>query len=175
MTNRRASVTLLGERALTAGDIARLEQPVGAVVEPIKKVSQRHHSLARCIAMGMNYTEAALTTGYGYVRIASLMQDKLFQELIAFYKAEVADVFRANAEQLQGLTNEALTELRERLENSPDKISTRDMIAIAQLAADRSGHGPQSTQTNVNVNLSERMKNARERKPPVIDGEARVV
>ena len=129
----------------------------------IKEVSQRHHSLARCLASGMTMAEASLATGYSPSRISILQQDELFQNLLKFYEEKGVDLFAATTEQIAGLTTEAITTLRQRLEDDPDKVSTKDLIAAAQLAADRSGHGPQSTNVNIDVSLSERMKNARAR------------
>ena len=142
----------------------RLSAPRGSKPEPIAKASQRHHALARCLAMGMKPAEASLATGYCASRISILQQDETFSDLVSQYQAEMGDAFRANAEQLSGLTNEALTALRERLESSPEKIATKDLLEIAKLGADRSGHGPSTTtNTNVNLNLSERLRQARQR------------
>ena len=63
---------------------------------------------------------------------------------------------------LAGVTGEALTEIRDKIEEG--KVPVRDLIEIAKLGADRSGHGPVLTQnSNVNVNLSERLRSARQR------------
>ena len=162
---------MLATRVLQESDVLRLGAPRGSTPEPIEKTSHRHHALARCLALGMKAAEASLATGYSLSRISILQRDELFAELVSFYKAEMADVFKSTAEQLEGLSIEALSALRDRLEDDPTKISTKDLVDVAKLAADRSGHGPQSTQTNLNINLSERMAAARKRvEPPIIEG-----
>ena len=163
--------TILNTRELKATDSLGLVSRAEPVQpEPIARVSNRHHALARCLALGMTAHEASLSTGYCISRISILQKDELFKELCEFYKAQSVDVFKTNAEQLQGLTSEALATIRERLETEPQKISTKELVAIAQLAADRSGHGPQQTNVSVDISLSERMSRARER-VQAIEGE----
>ena len=142
--------------------------------EPIARVSHRHHALAKCLSLGMTALEASLSTGYNIKRISILQRDKLFAELVEFYEEQTVDTFKANSEQLQGLTGEAIVEIRERLEKEPEKMSTKELVEIAKLAADRSGHGPQQTQVTIDVSLSERMKRARER-VNVFEGQAEVI
>lgn len=161
---------LLNTRELKATDVLGLGARARVQPEPIARVSMRHHALAKCIALGMSSHEASLSTGYCIARISILKGDALFQELVEFYREQTVDAFKANSEGLHGLTSEALGEIRRRLEDEPDKISTRELVSIAQLAADRSGHGPQSTHVSVDISLSERMQRARERMK-TIEGE----
>ena len=54
-------------------------------------------------------------------------------------------------------------ELQDRLELDPEKVSTDQLLDTIKLTADRTGNGPKQTNVNVNVNLGDRMKAARER------------
>ena len=56
-------------------------------------------------------------------------------------------------EELFGLSADAIEELRTRLEDSPEKMSTAQLADLVKLGADRTGHGPQSSRTNVNVDV----------------------
>ena len=166
----RQGLTTLNARPLSEPDVLRLDVTAAPKMPSLAKVSQRHHALARCLALGMSTSEAALSTGYDPVRVGQLKRDPLFQELMGFYREEATDVFRATAEALHGVTGEAIAALRERIEGSPEEITTKDLVEIAKLGADRSGHGPQTTQTQVHVDLRDRMARARER--VVIEAEA---
>lgn len=162
---------LLAERPLKESDILGLGTRAAVKPEPLTKVSQRHHALARCLAAGMSSVDAALATGYSTTRVFILQTDELFQELVAFYTDAQTDVFKANAEQLQGLTSEALALLRDRIESG--EVTTKELIEAAKLAADRSGHGPQSSvNVEVDISLSERLARARKRvEENTIEGE----
>ena len=152
----------LAMRNLSAPDILRLGEPRATKPEPIAKLRHRHHALARCLALGMADRDASLATGYCVSRISILKGDEMFRELVASYEADAAEAFSGVTEQLAGLTAEALTELRDKIEEG--KVPVRDLIEIAKLGADRSGHGPTSTQhTRVSVDLKERLTRAARR------------
>jgi coproporphyrinogen III oxidase-like Fe-S oxidoreductase len=55
--------------------------------------------------------------------------------------------------------------LQDRLETEPETMDAETLLSVAKFGADRSGHGPQSRQTNVNinVNLADRLSAARKR------------
>ena len=128
----------------------------------LSKINTRHHALARCLALGMTPGEASLAVGYDPCTVSNLQRDELFKELMAFYANQAIDTFEVATEQLRGLTMEALTVLRERIEEGD--ISTKELIEAAKLATDRTGHGPTSTQVNVDATpLIERMERARKR------------
>jgi len=68
--------------------------------------------------------------------------------------------------ELAALDKDAATELRTRLEETPEKNSDSMLLDITVKAADRTGHGPASTSNsniNVNINLAERLSAARKR------------
>jgi len=149
----------LAVRALEEG-----ECPSPAPLAPIKEARTRHHAVARCLAKGLSAGETALATGYTPQQITNLQKDGLFKDLLTFYKQKSIDAFEATEEALAGLTSEAIAEIRNRLELAPEAIANRDLLELVKLSADRSGHGPQATQVNVDLNLSERMKHARQRR-----------
>lgn len=161
-------------RPLTEADIAMLGTEMGAKPPALKRLSDRHHALARALASGMSESDAALIVGISGSRVSILKADPTFQELVRFYRSGVQEQFRDLHARLAGLSMDAADELQERLEETPESISTGQLMDIVKLGADRTGHGPSSTQVNVNVNLAERLRAARERveRARTIEGKA---
>lgn len=152
-------------RELTQSDLALLSTERGIQPSHVQRITDRHHALARCLASGMSATEAGLVTGYTGSRISILRGDPAFEELISFYRADRgAEVLDLQAK-FTALAKDATTEIQERLELEPESFGLDQLLDTVKLAADRSGNGPQSktTNLNVNVNLGDRMKAARER------------
>ena len=152
-------------RELVPADIAALSEEKGSEPTALKRLSDRHHALARNLASGMEPGEAALISGYVVSRVSILQNDPAFKELVNFYRQEVSFQYRDLHERLSGLALDAADELANRLEEEPDKISLGQLLEITKMGADRTGFGPQSSTTNLNVNvdLAGRLQRARER------------
>jgi hypothetical protein len=167
-TSGRAAQQPMAEvvRELGLADIHLLGTDRGVKAPALKRLSQRHHALARNLAAGMRDAEAALITGYDISRISILKADPQFQELMEFYRADVDRAYADLHERLAGLSVDAADELTRRLEDAPEDVSTGQLLEIMKSTADRTGHGPssKSEQTlNVNVNLATRLEAARRR------------
>lgn len=154
-------------RELDSVDVALLGEEKGSRAAPLKRLSERHHALARCLASGMEPGDAAITCGYVLSRVSILKADPAFQELLAFYHQDVNTKYLDMHGVLAGLSQDAAMELRERLEEDiqadDKKISMTQLMELTKLGADRTGFGPQSSQVNVNVDLAGRLQAARER------------
>ena len=156
-------------RALDEHDLVLLQDEKGSKPPPIKRLGERHHALARCLASGMSDANAAITCGYDRSRVSILKADPAFTELLEFYRAEVTERYLDMHGVLAGLSVDAAMELRERLEadmQADDKtISIGQLMELTKLGADRTGFGPQSSTQNVNVNidLAGRLEAARKR------------
>jgi hypothetical protein len=154
-------------RELDASDLALMNEERGTKAAPLKRLSERHHALARCLSSGMADGDAAITCGYVLSRVSILKQDPAFQELLSFYRNDVQSKYLDMHGVLAGLSLDAAMELRERLEadmNAEDKtLSVGQLIELTKVGADRTGFGPQSSQVNVNVDLAGRLQAARER------------
>lgn len=167
--NGRASrpMSAVEVRALDGTDILLLGEEKGSTAAPLKRLSERHHALARCLSSGMSEGEAAVTCGYVLSRVSILKADPAFQELLSFYRQSVDSKYLDMHGVLAGLSLDAAMELRERLEIDMDanekKISVGQLMELTKLGADRTGFGPQSSQLNVNVDLAGRLQAARER------------
>ncbi len=166
-TRGRAPVHLTAElvREIIPADLELLAAEKGSKTPALKRLSDRHHALARALASGLySPGEAALMTGYDPSRVSILQGDPTFQELLAFYRAEKDRAFSTTQDKLASVAGSALDEIQTRLEDEPEKLSVGQLIQLAALGADRTGNGPTSTQTlNVNDNTAQRLKVARER------------
>lgn len=147
---------------------------------PLKRLSQRHHAVARAIASGqMTDVEIAACYNYHKQNIVILRQDPTFMELVEFYRARADAEVMSTFERLSGVAADALDLIEERMQDPEErqKISVDQAIRIATMGTDRTGLGPTSKQeVNVNVGLAERMERARKRHDEMktIEGVARV-
>lgn len=155
LTGRKAS-PILAEvvRSLTEADVALLSTERGIQPSSIKKLTDSHHALARCLAEGMKDADAAAITGYTPSRISVLRDSPLFAELIEHYRANKDAAVADLHERMATLGLDLVETLRERLETEPEKIGTGLVLEALKTVADRTGHGPQSKTTNVNLNVS---------------------
>lgn len=164
-----APITATVVRELDATDIAMLSEEKGSEAPPLKRLSERHHALARCLASGMAPSDAAITCGYVLSRVSILQADPAFQELLAFYRDDVNERYLGMHEVLAGLSVDAANELWDRLaddmQSDEKTLSTGQLIELTKLGADRTGHGPQtsSLNTNINIDLAGRLEAARKR------------
>lgn len=151
-------------RPLTEADLALLGEEKGSAAPPLKRLRDRHHAIARLLAGGMRPGQVAAITGYDISRISILQDDPAFKELLAFYREDVNAAYRDMHEQLAGMSLDALTVLRERLEEDDAQFTTGQLLEMVRSGADRTGHGPKTVQeTNININLADRLNAARER------------
>ncbi len=166
-TTGRAKKPLTAEvaRQLDEADLLLLAEEKGSRAPAIKRISDRHHNLARHIASGVKPGEAALICRYDASRVSILLSDPAFQELLAFYRSEAQAEFVDFHSQLAGVGRTALDEIACRLEDAPEDISLGQLMEITKLGADRTGHGPQTSTTNLNVNvdLASKLEAARRR------------
>jgi len=150
-------------RELTSSDLGLLKTERGIKPTHIQRITDRHHALARCLATGMGAAEASLVTGYTPSRISVLRGDPAFEELIAFYTGAKGQAVLDYQEKLAIARNMATDILIERMEDNPETIDAGLALDVVKVSADRTGHGPKATTVNVNVNLGDRMRAARER------------
>lgn len=151
-------------RPIRESDLARLATDAATPAKQVQKLKDRHHSLARLLASGVAEGEAAIIVGYDLARVSVLKSDPAFSELVSFYREKVDVAFAETMDQLAGLNRDALLELRERIENEPEKFSNEELRKLLETSLDRSGYGPTHKQeTTVNISLSEKLESARKR------------
>lgn len=164
-TRGRPQVAVEAEvvRELSEEDLADLELERPRVA-PLKQLRDSHHSVARYVAQGFSYPDISAMTGYSTSRIAVLVSDPAFKELVSFYRENTREAMKRLDERLVDATGTALSILQERLEDDPEAFENSDLLTTIKTLADRAGYGPSKTQNvNVNVGMAERIKAARNR------------
>lgn len=114
-------------------------------IAPLARLRSSHHQVARLLAEGVRQEEISLITGYAAPTISNLKNDPAFKELMSYYEVQKAETFTDMLARLQLVGLDMLEELHERLINTPDKLTNREIIEAVQLTLDRSGFGPSST------------------------------
>lgn len=152
-------------RALEPADLEALGIEKGSRPPALRRLSDRHHALARNLALGMDHRQAAGIAEYSESRISILLADPAFCELVEFYRHNEGEFVRDLRNKMAGLALDAAEELALRLEDEPDKFSIGQLQEVVKLGADRTGHGPtqQSVNVNLNVDLAGRLEAARRR------------
>ena len=125
-------------RDLNEADFALMaETPLGSTPPAIKRLTDRHHALARLLAAGTPEGEAALILNYDLSRVSILKNSPAFQELLALYRGEVNREFATVLDHMAGISRDALVILRDRLEDNEDRFSNNELMKIATDFTDR--------------------------------------
>jgi hypothetical protein len=127
-------------RDLNPADLDVLANPPrgGFKAPSLQRIRNTHHMLARLIAEGRKNTEISMISGFSSARIAQLQHDPMFQELVAYYAAQVEAQYVDVHARLADLGTSTIEELRERLEETPEKFSVRELLDIMKETLDRS-------------------------------------
>lgn len=143
-TGGRASLPLTHgfSRELEVSDLARLDVEQGIKAPSLKRITDSHHGLARCLASGKSPGEASIITGFCASRISILKADPAFQELLEFYRSNQRLAETQVLDRLSTLSLDALEEIRSRIHDAPEDIRTRELLDIATAGLDRTGFGP---------------------------------
>lgn len=151
--------------------------PIGVKPVDVKALRHTHHRLAQMLAAGVDETVAAKMCNYSVSRVSILKSDPAFSELLAHYSTHVEDQWADFIATAKNLSLDVLQELQARLDEKPESLTAAQLTEILKTVADRSGNAPvtRSQNVNVNLNLGDRLKLARERSASVyIEGTARV-
>lgn len=129
------------------------------------KIRQSHHRLAQLIALGMSNLDASRVTGYDAARVSVLRSDPAFLELVAHYSKTTETAWGEFVQIAADLSVDAMTLLRDKMEENPAQFSPSMLLEMTKVLADRTGNAPMTKSVNVsmNVDLSERMARAKER------------
>lgn len=153
-------------REMVEADLALINAtPTGYAPPQLIRITERHHALARALALGLSPGVAAARCGYSQSFVSVLQQNPAFLDLVEIYRKEVNMQFVDHAEQLAGLATDAVLVIRDRLEADPDAFGTKTLVEIATAMGDRAGYGPikRTENVNVNVSLGEKLAAARRR------------
>jgi hypothetical protein len=173
-TKGRAARPVLADvvRDLVPADMALLATERGIKPPGLAKIRDSHHELARAIAEGLKPYEVAIRTGYSLSRVSILSSDPAIQDLVAVYREDRQREFINAQARLALLHTDVVGEIHDRLLDEPEKFDLKDLTDLMVKTADRTGLGPQTKNTNVNVNvdLGSRLERARQR-AGLIEGE----
>lgn len=127
----------LAEYAEASGN---LETTQKSDEKDVQVLRARHHSVARLLAAGLPEGIVAELTDFTAPYISTLKNNPSMAQLIAHYRAGPTAAAEAIAEKLRSVGTQALA----RLESQIEKLDSNQLLALAKLGLDRSGHGPQS-------------------------------
>jgi hypothetical protein len=124
--------------------------------QPLKRIRDHHHAVARMIAMGRRSGEISAATGLCLSRISILKRDVLFQRLVETYRhkySEIVDeIFADVVKKKMLLLANALDTLNENYEN--DEVDHDQARQDATFAHD-SLYGKFSQNVNVSADLTD--------------------
>ncbi len=130
-------------RDIEDADLALMAiQPLGSVPPTLKRITDRHHALARLLATGTPEGEAAMITGYDISRVSILKNSPAFVELLALYQSETKREFTTTLEHMAGVSRDALQVLRERLEENEDRFTNNELVKMTTEFVDRTAEPP---------------------------------
>lgn len=170
MSARQINITAI--RAITRDDIAYFaaQSPSSSTPKPasmITRIRDKHHVLARLLAIGYTNIAAADAVGYTAARVCQLRAAPAFQELIEHYRNLDTEAWLANRDHFYEsdtrLRNKSATLIEEQLDDALDggeTIPLRDLLRIHDSTSDRTGYGKVSTQINYNVDFAARLEKA---------------
>lgn len=159
------------ERALCAADLLAKSAPGTAA---IKRLRDSHHQIAAMLAAGVTATEVAATTGYSEIRISLLQSDPAFKGLLEFYRGRTRESLEKVIDRIKVLGLDALAELQERLDQSPEDFTNADLMRLVGLTMDRAGYGA-TKKIEVSQGLTreeiEALKQAAKQRERVVDAQ----
>lgn len=136
----------LGFEDVILGADLRKSQKVPTSTPPeLLKLRSRHHMVAQLLAMGQRPKDVAFKTGYSQSRISILQADPAFKELLSSYEAEQINLSYDVKERLRTLSMESIDLIQIRLDEDPEQFTNKELMTLAELSLDRTGHGKSST------------------------------
>lgn len=108
----------------------------------LKKVRERHHSVARMIAGGLNQRMVSQLCGYTEGYLSILLNNPAMQELIELYRIQTGAAQAVAIEKLRTVGMKALESLEEDLDAGT--LSKQEKLGLAKLGLDRGELGPSS-------------------------------
>lgn len=134
---------IIGQAMVAPGEVKPdLENP-----NDLKKLREKHHSVARLVAGGMQQRMVAMISGYDEAYLSTLLNAPSMQELVEMYRIQLGTNQQLVIEKLQTVGVTALEKLAEKLDT--DGLDNQELIAVAKLGLDRSNFGPSSKQHTI--------------------------
>jgi hypothetical protein len=110
----------------------------GAVLDQYR---ERHHAVARLIAIGATHDHIRRQTGISFKRISCLIADPTFKELVALYRKDVEKIWNRNIDQYLdlGMSNMIQTEamIQDQLEEADEEGKSIPLLTLNRISQDR--------------------------------------
>lgn len=107
----------------------------------LDRYRERHHAVARLIAIGATHDHIRRVTGITYKRISLLIADPSFAELVDHYSADVEKKWNTNLDQYLdlGMSNMIRTEamIQDKLDEADEKDEAIPLLTLNRLSQDR--------------------------------------
>jgi hypothetical protein len=164
LISRPKAPAVWATRPLAAEELPSvIENPSGGEKHRLKKIRDVHHQAARAMATGGSNMEVGAVVGMSAQRINELRHDPAFQELLAHYREENAEIWRNVRERASQLGITASEVIQERLLERPESVATKDLLAVMQSGLDYGGHKQSEKHEHVHAHGSlERIRRLRE-------------
>lgn len=102
---------------------------------------ERHHAVARLVAIGATHDHIRRQTGCTFKRISILLNDPSFKELVALYAADVEKIWNRNVDQYLdlGMGNMIRAEamIQDKLDDADEKGEELPLLTLNRLSQDR--------------------------------------
>lgn len=144
-------VTCVIEGILDEGDLRELTLSVETPPVPgdevddpadLKKIKEKHHSVARMIAGNLTQRMVAQLVGYTESYLSILLNNPAMQELVNLYRIQNGAGSQLIVERLKTVGLKAMEKLEEKVDAGT--LNANELIQAAKLGLDRGGHGPTS-------------------------------
>ena len=146
-----AEAKYMGE--LTAEDIAKVAvwetEPSPEPRRPLVRLHQRHHHAAQLLAANQDIITVAEATGYTPTTLRNFMVDPAFLELMEHYTDKVEENIVDLYSPIKTLVKDSVNELQDRLENSPEAISSNALIEVVKAVGPMVGLTAVTRQENI--------------------------
>lgn len=125
-------------RVLTEDDIPVLLNPPAKPKQepegnPILRITNSHHQIARLLAVGTKNVEVAALTGHSTSYIGRLLRDPAFAELMSYYADNQDLVFVEANERMKAFGLDVLEELHQRFLADPESFSRKELADYAEM------------------------------------------
>lgn len=144
-------VTCEIEGLLDEGDLRELALSTKLAAEPLadeddpsdlKKIREKHHSVARMIAGGLSQRMVSQLVKYSESYLSVLLNNPSMQELVELYRMQHGASQQIITEKLKTVGLKAIEKLEEKIDEGG--LNNQELLSAAKLGLDRAGHGPQS-------------------------------
>lgn len=127
--------------------LAPVENPAN-----LKRLREKHHSVARLVASGLTQRLVAQMAGYTESYVSVLLNNPAMQELVDLYRVQYGSSALIIGEKLRSVGMKALEAIDEKFSSTQGITDVHELTAIAKLGLDRSGHGPTSSHHVISEN-----------------------